>query len=211
MFTNLKSKIRSSEKEIPDGFIVYSKKMFYLCKLKENRGQTPLNSIFTVMKDRIRQVMESQHMTQQVFAEFIQMSPASLSSIFNGRTRPTLNIVEAIKKKIPNINTDWLMFGSGDMYKHAQDSSESEQTQPASGQEQLLDFGNPTPPPQAIVPPTPQAGVSQLPHQANARSTHQETVREEIKYVDKPQRRVTEIRVYYDDQTWESFTPSKSK
>ena len=60
--------------------------------------------------------MESQHMTQQVFAQFIEMSPASLSSIFTGRTRPTINIVEAIKKKIPNLNTDWLMFGTGEMY-----------------------------------------------------------------------------------------------
>ena len=58
------------------------------------------------MKERIKEVMESQHMTQQVFAQFIEMSPASLSSIFTGRTRPTINIVEAIKKKIPNLNTD---------------------------------------------------------------------------------------------------------
>ena len=76
------------------------------------------------MKDRIRQIMESQHMTQQVFADYIQQSPATLSSIFNGRTRPTLNIVEAIKKKIPNISTDWLMFGSGDMYLPENDSLE---------------------------------------------------------------------------------------
>lgn len=60
------------------------------------------------MKDRIRKVMESQHMTQQVFAEFIQIAPATLSSIFTGRTRPTLTIVEAIKNKIPSISTDWL-------------------------------------------------------------------------------------------------------
>ena len=51
------------------------------------------------MKDRIRQIMESQHMTQQVFAEFIGVGAATLSSIFNDRTRPTLNIVEAIKKE----------------------------------------------------------------------------------------------------------------
>ena len=67
------------------------------------------------MKDRIRQIMESQHMTQQVFADYIGVGAATLSSIFNDRTRPTLNIVESIKKKIPNTNTDWLMFGSGDM------------------------------------------------------------------------------------------------
>ena len=75
----------------------------------------PLKAHLTVMKDRIRQIMESLHMSQQVFAQFIEMSPASLSGIFTERTRPTLNTVEAIKKKIPNINTDWLMFGSGSM------------------------------------------------------------------------------------------------
>jgi len=68
------------------------------------------------MKDRIRKIMESQHMTQQTFAQFIGMSPALLSSIFNERTKPTINIVEAIKNKIPRISTDWLMFGVGDMY-----------------------------------------------------------------------------------------------
>ena len=53
------------------------------------------------MKERIKKVMESQHMTQQVFAQFLEISPASLSSIFNDRTKPTLQIVEAIKRKIP--------------------------------------------------------------------------------------------------------------
>ena len=41
------------------------------------------------------------------------------------------------------------------------------------------------------------------------RNTQPIIVREEVKIPDKPQRRVTEIRVYYDDQTWESFVPSK--
>ena len=42
------------------------------------------------MKDRIRLVMESQHMTQQTFAQFIGISPAALSSIFNGHHKMTL-------------------------------------------------------------------------------------------------------------------------
>ena len=67
------------------------------------------------MKDRIKQIMDSQHMTQQEFAAFVGIAPATLSNIFNDKTRPSLNIVEAIKKKIPDINTDWLMFGSGEM------------------------------------------------------------------------------------------------
>ena len=67
------------------------------------------------MKERIRELMESLHKSQQDFAQFIEMSPASLSSIFNGRTKPTLTIVEAIKKKIPDISVEWLLFGVGDV------------------------------------------------------------------------------------------------
>ena len=36
-----------------------------------------------------------------------------------------------------------------------------------------------------------------------------EIVREDIKILDKPQRKVMEIRVFYDDQTWDTFVPVK--
>ena len=48
------------------------------------------------MKDRIKQIMDSQQMSQQSFAAFLDISPATLSSIFTGRTKPTLSTVEAI-------------------------------------------------------------------------------------------------------------------
>ena len=157
------------------------------------------------MKDRIRQIMESQHMTQQVFADYIQQSPATLSSIFNGRTRPTLNIVEAIKKKIPNISTDWLMFGAGEMYlpeNEASDQEENASNGPLQIQNPMLDFD-------AIPSPTPQNGVQQLSNSNSVRNTRLDLERQEVKTIDKPQRRITEIRVFYDDQTWETFVPQK--
>jgi transcriptional regulator with XRE-family HTH domain len=153
--------------------------------------------------------MESQHMTQQVFASYIDQSPATLSSIFNGRTRPTLNIVEAIKKKIPNINTDWLMFGSGDMYLAPKaperdlfsDQDTPDDTHPIE-QNPMLDFDTPT-----VQAPQ---NVVQTPQNYNSvRNTQPTIVREEVKIVDKPQRRVIEIRVFYDDQTWDTFVPQK--
>ena len=45
------------------------------------------------MKDRIREVMESLHKSQQEFAQLIEMAPATVSSVFNGRTKPSLAIV----------------------------------------------------------------------------------------------------------------------
>ena len=176
---------------------------FYICKLKRKRAKLPLNHPNARMKDRIRQIMESQHMTQQVFAQFIEMSPASLSSIFNGRTKPTLNIVEAIKKKIPDISIDWLMFGVGSMYIDAPSVvSESPQSHEPMTQNPMLEFSDsPTPAIEVVGPAASNYN--------SVRNTPQKLLREEVKNIDKQPRRVTEIRVFYDDQTWDSFVPAK--
>lgn len=152
------------------------------------------------MKDRIKHIMEEQHMSQQVFADFIGLSPATLSSIFNGRTRPTLNIVEAIKNKIPDISTDWLLMGVGQMYVSPNPTpSEGVEPEQQSYAEQVLDFDSP-------ISDRQTTSFSQ-----GVRNTHPEKVPVNLKIVDKEPRKVTEIRVYYDDQTYETFVPMKSK
>ncbi|MBR0526941.1 MAG: helix-turn-helix transcriptional regulator [Prevotella sp.] len=154
------------------------------------------------MKDRIRRIMESQHMTQQVFAQFIKISPATLSGIFNGRTNPSLNIVEAIKNSLPSISTDWLLFGNGPMYI---DVSKGESVASAGGsadsKEALLDFETPSTAP-SIASQT--GGFVQ-----GVNSTPKNMEQFVMKNIDKPQRKITEIRIFFDDQTWETFLPKK--
>ena len=143
------------------------------------------------MKDRILELMKSQHMTQQTFANFLGIAPATLSSIFNGRPRPTLNIVEAVKSKLPGVSTDWLMFGTGPMYQDEKNSSSNENsTGETSPLEPVLDFG--------LSPATPSVVDGQ-----------KNSPKEIVKIIDRPQRKITEIRIFFDDQTWESFLPKK--
>ena len=151
-------------------------------------------------------IMEDQHMTQQVFADFLQQSPATLSSIFNGRTRPTLQVVDAIKTKIPDISIEWLLYGTGDMYiSHPQGTEEANFGGQMTGQEQTLNFDSPLP---NTINSSQNVG-SPVVMQQGVKMTHPEIIREEIKIVDKMPRKVTEIRVYYDDQTYETFVPAK--
>ena len=56
------------------------------------------------MKDRIKQLMDDQHLTQQSFAQLIGSTPATLSNIFNGKTNPSLSIVDGIHKSFPQVN-----------------------------------------------------------------------------------------------------------
>ncbi len=147
-------------------------------------------------------------MTQQVFADYIGLAPATLSSIFNGRTRPTLNVVEALKRKIPNINFDWLMLGVGPMYidqsinEAAAEPTDDHQELRPRIENPMLDFDQ-------SPSPTPQSAPQRVAFVNSVRSTRQETEREDLKIIDKPQRKVIEIRVFYDDQTWDTFVPAK--
>ena len=168
----------------------------------------PLNTTSERMKDRIRQVMDSKGMNQLEFAKFIQVSPSALSNIFTGRTQPSLTVVEAIKKKIPDISTDWLMLGIGQMYNAASAPSATTPSAPPAlpndhevRQDPILSFDFESSPTSEITSPQSQSFNS-------VKNTRQNIIREEVKIVDKPKRRVTEIRVFYDDQTWESFIPS---
>lgn len=165
----------------------------------------PKKAYYLVMKDRIRQLMESQHMTQQTFSDFIGISSASLSSIFTGRTKPTLNTVEAIRSKFTKINLDWLMYGQGPMFKDqvtasGVDDGENGAVNGTSSEGHLNFSSSPAPSVEGY-------GQGSSQHVADTLKT---PAKSEIKYVDKPQRRITEIRIFFDDQTWESFVP-KSK
>jgi hypothetical protein len=73
------------------------------------------------------------------------------------------------------------------------------------GQEQMINFDSPAPGVSRMT----QNSVSTTPYSQSVKSTHPEIVPEEIKIVDKTPRKVTEIRVYYDDQTYETFVPAK--
>lgn len=166
------------------------------------------------MKDRIFQIMKRENMSQQEFANALDVSPASLSNIFNGRTNPTNNHVSAIHRRFPDINVNWLMFGEGKMYeadpergKQAAEStlfSEEQITYSTNGNQTQVELnGNE----HANVP---LPASKDLPdNESSYKDMQIPVIRETIKYIDKPQRRITEIRIFFDDGTYEVFSGNR--
>ncbi len=146
------------------------------------------------MKDRIYQLMKQQGMSQKQFANELCVGEATLSSIFTGRTRPTTNIISNIHERFPEVSIPWLMFGEGDMYagetvsEHLlTTSSDVNDVPPAADLFSEMRSQEPISTPTSVPPTMP-------------------LMRETIKYVDKPQRKITEIRVFFDDGTYETFS-----
>lgn len=154
------------------------------------------------MKDRIKKIMEMQRSTQQDFADQLKIAPATLSSIFTGRTRPTLAIVDAIKSRYPQISTDWLMFGKGDMLVKQDAEGEKDADRNEAENNLLVD---------ADYAPNAEphyGGFSPVESGANHAAKNADVAGVAMKSSEVKQRRITEIRVFYDDQTWETFVPS---
>lgn len=154
------------------------------------------------MKDRIRQIMDDQRMTQKEFAQFTGISEGSLSGVFNERTRPTIQMIETIHEKLPNISVEWIMFGTGSMYITEKSQTPSNDAQTSEKNSPLLDVQNSSLTPSLFDDSkSTRAAVGE-----GVLSNVGKTI---VKYIDKPERKITEIRIFYDDQTWETFVPKR--
>lgn len=151
------------------------------------------------MKERIYQIMQSEKMTQREFAQALGISPSSLSSIFNGHTSPTNYTVQAIHRQFPNISIAWLMFGEGEMMSTAVDATADDTAVKAAKDDQPDSSER-----AAEVTSSPE-GFTMETKPAEAGASSQMIIRETVKYIDKPQRKITEIHIFYDDGTFETF------
>lgn len=158
-------------------------------------------------------------MNNKLFAQLTGINEGTLSLILRDKAQPTLKTYEAIHKHFPDISMEWLFDGTGPMYKNdaaAQSvgsaSNADGSVSSASGSAPAADGSTPSvggnPASLAgngsATPLFPGNGGQQAAATSQTAKSVEKTV---VKYVDKPQRKITEIRVFFDDQTWESFVP----
>jgi transcriptional regulator with XRE-family HTH domain len=72
------------------------------------------------MKTRILDFLKAENKSSAQFAEEIGVQPSSISHIISGRNNPSLDFIMKMLNKYPALSTDWLLFGTGLMYREAQ-------------------------------------------------------------------------------------------
>lgn len=77
------------------------------------------------MIDRIKQTIEYSQLSASAFADTIGISRSGLTHLLTGRNQPSLDVARKILAKYPEISTEWLIMGMGDMFRsdEAGDSS----------------------------------------------------------------------------------------
>lgn len=143
-------------------------------------------------------------MNQRDFATAIGVSASTLNSMLKGHTSVTNTTVQAIHRRFPKINISWLMFEEGNMLvSESQEQTAAAVTDSSSSAQQ----DTPASDRQKEEPVYVSDGTGEGYFQNGNKEvtpTGQVIIRE-VKYIDKPQRRITEIRVFYDDGTFDTF------
>ena len=70
------------------------------------------------MVDRIKQIMEYYQLAPASFAEVIGINRSNLTHLFSGRNQPSLDLAKKILHCYPEIKTEWLIMGVGNMFRN---------------------------------------------------------------------------------------------
>lgn len=155
------------------------------------------------IKDRIRMIMEREKVPPRVFAETIGVQQSTLSHILNDRNKPSLEVVMKVHQTYSYVNLEWLLYGKGEMLVA---SAESASLVSSNGDYQPSLFD------ESPVNSTKETIDLENRKEIALRGTEnvaKGVVKQEIRYIEKPVRKITEIRIFFDDNTYETFRPEK--
>ena len=69
------------------------------------------------MIDRIKQVIEYVQLSPSAFADTIGISRSGMTHLLTGRNQPSLDVAKKILVKYPEVSTEWLIMGMGEMFR----------------------------------------------------------------------------------------------
>lgn len=150
------------------------------------------------IKDRFKLVMEREKLTAGAFAESIGVAQATISHILGPRNKyPSTEVILRLHQRYNDINLEWLLTGKGKM------SNESNSAEEGGVFDYPLFAENPENPADESNEMENRKEIT-LERQQKA---PKEIVKQEIIYKERPPRKITEIRIFFDDNTYETFKP----
>lgn len=147
------------------------------------------------IKDRFKMIMEREKLTAGAFAESIGVAQATISHILGPRNKyPSTEVILRLHQRYNDINLEWLLTGKGAMSNNSALNGEFDYplfAETPVNQAKETDYAE-----------NRKEIASKLPIYPT-----KEVVKQEIIYKEKPVRKITEIRIFFDDNTYEIFKP----
>jgi transcriptional regulator with XRE-family HTH domain len=176
------------------------------------------------MKERIVLLIKAKNYTAAQFADEIGVQKSGISHIISGRNNPSLDFVQKILQRFPEVNMDWLIMGKGPMFSGDSDRQLpvatplftvqgvenrepdlfSQEISPVSGGTSQLNVDNP------VISPTPEIE----PIQEDIASSKEQPSISDTKIpeeVVKPStgipKKIEKVLFFYSDKTFQEYFP----
>lgn len=70
------------------------------------------------MVERIRLILRTKNLSASTFADEIGVQRSAISHILSGRNNPSLEFIQKILRRYPELNTEWVLSGKGEMLSY---------------------------------------------------------------------------------------------
>lgn len=148
------------------------------------------------IKDRFKLIMDREHLNAGDFAKNIRVAPSTISHIMSGRNQyPSMDVILKLHERYPEIKMEWLLTGEGDMC--GSDVKDENSSPRLLFDEKAINESQST---------VCHENYREMPLESTS-GIQKEIVKQEIVYKERPPRHITEIRIFFDDNTYETFTP----
>jgi transcriptional regulator with XRE-family HTH domain len=143
------------------------------------------------MLERISRLIKSQKISASQFADEIGVQRSSVSHVLSGRNKPSLDFITKIINSYPDVNSDWLLTGKGNMWVDLNSNVQKEIFQENS---------------QTSIDLSPE--FDQIPEDRPA-APRPEKKKAGVKRMTTGSKAIERIVLFYNDGTFIDFSPNK--
>ena len=133
------------------------------------------------MQEQIQEILKREKLTSAQFADKIGVQRSSVSHVISGRNKPGFDFIRKILEAFTEINADWLITGSGEMYGKAIRNVELFSADPEVSEDIVTDVTN-------------EKGE----HISNKDDSREETIASDSSEIER-------IIVFYKDRTFREY------
>ena len=101
------------------------------------------------MKEKLEYLLRETQLTATSLARLLEIQPSGISHIMSGRNKPSFDLVVKILSAFPDINPDWLLLDSDEVYRRNEAPASSalfgfddlgSENEPSLGLEKNIEF-----------------------------------------------------------------------
>lgn len=96
------------------------------------------------MREKLVKLMKEEKLTASRLAELLGVRSSGISHIISERNKPSFDLLQKILRRFPNINPDWLLLDSEQMYRNpsTQSNGDGMMSQNEATLTEILDFSD---------------------------------------------------------------------